>query len=145
MRPNTCLVKHDPANGKFGDCTRCCIAALLDLPPEAVPHFFETFSDLKGSAVWQSVDDYLRTQGLAMTHFCSVGDVEDVLRFMGTQNPSLYWMMGVASPNADHSVVCRGGEVVCDPSGYVLTQYKPCSDGMVWINVLVPISMTQQA
>ena len=31
----------DPENGVHGDCWRCCVAAILSLPPTKVPHFME--------------------------------------------------------------------------------------------------------
>jgi hypothetical protein len=39
MKPVDMIVRHDPENGAWGDCTRACIASIFDLPPEDVPHF----------------------------------------------------------------------------------------------------------
>jgi hypothetical protein len=42
MTPCRTLSRHDPDNGTFGDCHRCCVAAILDLAPEEVPHFTQS-------------------------------------------------------------------------------------------------------
>lgn len=39
MKPVDMIVKHDPANGSWGDCTRACVASIFELPAEEVPHF----------------------------------------------------------------------------------------------------------
>lgn len=41
MKPVNMISRHDPDNGSWGDCTRCCVASIFDLPAEAVPHFCE--------------------------------------------------------------------------------------------------------
>ena len=33
-------VKHDPENGLYGDCYRACVACLLNLEVDQVPHFY---------------------------------------------------------------------------------------------------------
>lgn len=38
MKPVRQLYRHDPANGVYGDCWRACIASVLELPIEDVPH-----------------------------------------------------------------------------------------------------------
>lgn len=40
-RPGQLQLKED---GKIGDCWRCCIAAILQVDPAAVPHFVEIHS-----------------------------------------------------------------------------------------------------
>lgn len=44
---------HD-AQGRPGDCWKTCIAAILDLPMEAVPHFVEF-----GDAWWDKTRDFV--------------------------------------------------------------------------------------
>jgi len=46
MIPVDQTILHDPKNGKVGDCFRACVASLLELPPETVPHFAELRRDL---------------------------------------------------------------------------------------------------
>ncbi len=41
MKPVDQTIMHEPENGRYGDCFRCCIASLLELPAEQVPHFCE--------------------------------------------------------------------------------------------------------
>jgi hypothetical protein len=39
MMPVEMIVDHCPEEGRYGDCFRACVASLMELPAEAVPHF----------------------------------------------------------------------------------------------------------
>lgn len=45
MRQITQRILHDPAAGINGDCFRCCVASVLNLDYESVPHFMERPAD----------------------------------------------------------------------------------------------------
>jgi len=45
MIPIDQTILHDPDNGQYGDCQRACVASLLEIPIEEVPHFLETGID----------------------------------------------------------------------------------------------------
>lgn len=55
---------HDPANGVFGDCLRACIASLLDLEADSVPHFM--YDGCSGEVGWARVNSFLAPRGLAL-------------------------------------------------------------------------------
>ena len=42
-------IKSDPKNNIWGDCTRCCIAGLLDVPKDRVDDFSLREDDEDGS------------------------------------------------------------------------------------------------
>jgi len=92
---------NDPENGTVGDCFRACIASVLEVPIEAVPHFA-----ILGSR-WQSVlSGYLG--GLS----------RDVEWAQGDPPHGVWAIATVQSPrNADvkHSVIYRDGVMVHDP------------------------------
>ncbi len=92
---------HDPDAGSVGDCFRACIASVLELPIDAVPHFA-----LLGSR-WQRVlDGFLA--GLSREIEWSQGIPPDGIWAIAT----------VQSPRAadvKHSVIWRDGKIVHDP------------------------------
>jgi len=70
------------------------------------------------------------------------GDPEQVFVMMQHYNPGVYYLLGCGSARADHTVVCCGDKVVCDPSpeGGML---KRMSNGYCFVDVLVPLNMKQ--
>src|SRR5690606_6329025 len=75
------LLGHDPDNGIYGDCMRTSIAALLDLPPQEVPHFFE--GGASAADGWKLIDEFLAARGLLLHAFSfKVDSVKEVLDAM---------------------------------------------------------------
>jgi hypothetical protein len=57
--------------GIGGDCWRCCIATILDLPKEEVPHFYADFvanADASNEKAEARTDAWLRERGLRLEH-----------------------------------------------------------------------------
>ena len=52
MTPVDQLFLHSKEDGVVGDCWRACIASLLDLPAESVPHFMLEPCYLDATAGW---------------------------------------------------------------------------------------------
>lgn len=92
---------HDTETGSVGDCFRACIASVLELPIEAVPHFA-----LLGSR-WQRVlDGYL------------AGLSREIEWAPGLPPEDLWAIVTVTSPRSQdikHSVIWHGGKMVHDP------------------------------
>jgi hypothetical protein len=141
MTPYRQTVKHDPANGQYGDCARTCIASILDLPLESVPNFAESWKD--NDQFWSHINAFLALHGMGMMSMAFNMDVADVLEIMEHHNENLYYMLGVGTPNGtDHFVVCRGGKIASDPAGYDdATLFRRDSTGNTWINVFTPLSV----
>ena len=138
MTPVKQSVKHDPANGRYGDCMRCCIASMLDMQPAGIRNFGELAS--KGAEeFWSAVNDFLIFLGYRIATFAFDAEVPEVLASMELHNSGMYWIMGCAGPKANHSVVCCGGRVVSDPAGYTVDQLKRDDSGFVWANLLYPL------
>ena len=55
LRPQYSRIADDDDAGTVGDCYRACIASLLDLPTQRVPHFMAMPLD----EVWAAVDAWL--------------------------------------------------------------------------------------
>lgn len=101
MKPVDQQFLHNPEKGIVGDCFRACIASVLELPIEAVPHFA-----LLGNR-WSIV----------ATTFCDA--LSRDLNWSGGEPPeNIFAIVTVQSPrnkNVLHSVIYHGGEMVHDP------------------------------
>jgi hypothetical protein len=79
-----------------------------------------------------------------LSTFCTLYacELDDLLRFQREQNPGRYYLLGGASPVADHFVVACGGEIVWDPAGRDAKSFTRGSDGYFWVYVIIPKSQT---
>lgn len=130
MIPVFMTVKHDPPH-TYGDCYRCCIASILEVPAHVVPspaaRGFDNWSE-----EMTKLDDWLGSRG--MYHFFIKTDTENLPAWQGVLNG--YYILGGKSPRAPHVVVGLGRQIVHDPhpEGGGL---KPDDDGMYSIGVIV--------
>ena len=137
---NKQLYRHDPDNGVWGDCHRTAIACLLNLEPEQVPHFGR--NGAPAETFHRRVDVFLRCCGLDTFAVLYPGEtsLEDVLATQGHLNPrNLYMLGGTSRTGCNHTVICRGGEIIWDPSLDDSGIIGPMDDGYWWISFLVPI------
>lgn len=129
MTPTHCRVKHDPANGQYGDCLRACIATILDLEPETMPNFAEPPHE-----TWLSrLRTWLATQGLSPMIFVTDSDPRDT---MGEMNPTGAYVLFGGTGDGDHCVVCVGDKQVHNPAWYPTPIIGPMSNGLWQILVL---------
>lgn len=108
------LFRHQPDKDIAGDCWRTAIACLLDLSPEDVPHAHTfTQEDWNG----HPIKDWLRERGLVIVNAQYLGEtpLTDILRQSAEVYPGLNFMVSGRSPNANHVVIVRDGEIVWDP------------------------------
>lgn len=134
------LFQHEPEKGIYGDCYRTCIACLLDLSPKEVPHFlFDNTAD--GKVFDRRTKDFLASKGLTNFTIAMDTSLEDLLSTMEHLNPEIYYLLtGYSDRGVNHVVICKGGEIIHDPSnvGYGLTgPAQP--NGYYWIEVLTKI------
>lgn len=137
MTPCRALSRHDPDNGQFGDCHRCCVAAILDLHPSEVPHF--TQIELETGRPWlEIIREWLTSYGFSYVQFAYLGieTLETVLEITARNCPGVPLILGgmaAASPSVGHSVVIMDGKIVMDPSDSGICAPLPCEDGTeVW-------------
>ena len=136
MTPVMCRTRHNPPKS-YGDCLRACIASVMDLEPEHVPHFADMGAT--GEEARASARRWLGLRGLTITAFALDGTetVEGVLDWMGANNPDTTWMLfgSTGVSGGDHVVVCQGGAVVHDPA-WVPTSIKrvgSCGYWEIWV------------
>jgi hypothetical protein len=137
MIPVVCRVKHDPEAGTYGDCLRACIASVLEMQAEDVPHFTE--DNPGGPIANKRLALFLRSLGFApfWSNYDGNANVEDVLEHQGVQNPdAVFLLFGQTSGGGDHVIVCRGGEIIHDPAWYRSPMIAPGTHGF-WTVMVV--------
>jgi hypothetical protein len=123
VRPQRQLIDHCPEDGRYGDCQRTCVAAILDLDASDVPHFCDVPHRPKGHRDWweQRQNRWLAERGLATMTVAYSGDTatfDDVMEWTSRQSPTVPMIVcGRGGKGVNHVVVVLNGEIVCDPSG----------------------------
>lgn len=115
MTPVHCRTKHDPPHS-YGDCVRACIASMLDMKPEDVPHFWD--NDATTVDAMEAMRQWLAPLGLApyIVSYPPV-PVRELLAAVGSDNPtSRYLLFGTTGDGGGHCVVARGGEIEWNPA-----------------------------
>ncbi len=103
--------RYDPFTGIRGDCQRTCIACLLDLPTEEVPHFLENDDD-----------DWLVELNRWLAQFkkaylvLPVPDASVLPALFGQQGHDLFHLLTIRTEGGTvHQIVGRNGEPVWCP------------------------------
>ena len=137
MIPVHCIVKHDPPNS-YGDCVRACVASLLNLPAEAVPHFYH---DNNKDAAQDRIREFLATVGYApfWVHYPADAPLADILTVMNSNCPNAHYILFGRTETGDHVVVCRNDEIVHDPAWYRVPIIGPTSLDRWGVLVLVKL------
>lgn len=119
MKPVDMLFpNHDPAAGLIGDCFRCSVASILELPADAVPHFMEKDWDRPEVGWYADLNHWLAPRGLAYFEMSIEPEVFGPLWFseIGPAGFDVYHIMCGVGPRGDrHAVVGRNGVIVHDP------------------------------
>jgi len=88
-------------------------------------------------AFYAAVDEYLKPLGLCEDQTALTGELQGVLDWMLAVNPNAAWILAGRSPrDVNHSVVCKGGEIIHDPSMDGGDVVGPCSDGFYWVSFI---------
>lgn len=142
MIPVVCRVKHDPPN-TYGDCLRACVAALLDLDAEAVPHFFHDGCD--GTTGIERMRVFLRSNGMLPSWWTLPASVtlDQILDHMRVTNRDNYYLLfGSNRFENDHVVIGHGGVIAHDPGWYRSPLVRGPSGDDWKVCIFVPSRMT---
>lgn len=102
MQPVDQAIKYEQIPGVPGDCFRACVASIMNLPLEGVPHFM-----LFGDKWFDTFVLWIGLQGYDV-RFATDADEVPADRF--------YILSGKSPRGAfNHAVVARNGAVVHDP------------------------------
>lgn len=127
MTPVDCIPGwHDPANGRWGDCYRACLASILDLPSEQVPHFIQ---DRAAQPAWRDDERmWLAARGLQAIVMVFKLPLPTILECIGAMNPGVHYIIGGRGSNGmPHAVVACGASIVHDPGNVGIS--GPIEDG----------------
>lgn len=122
-------IKHDPANNKFGDCHRACIASILEVSIHEVPHFFENYSDELSGELNNNMQTWLKDNhnliqiSIPIKVDENFSHLEKVLNTCNyfTYGLCHYILTGTSIRGFGHSVICKGDKIVHDPTYYIGT------------------------
>lgn len=129
MTPAFCRVKQDAENGSFGDCVRACVASIIEMDSEKVPHFFHDNCD--GHTGNIRIAEFLRPLGLApfLVNYDGSISRQELMDMMHVLNRDTYYLLFGRTNSGDHVVVCRGGTQAHDPAWLASPLVGPGSHG----------------
>ena len=133
--------KHDPDNGIFGDCYRTCLAYILGLDRDDVPHYITTMDkECWAKEIQPKYDTYLADRGwqeLAIP--VTEAPLDQILEWSKTRTPFAVRAMltGRSNTGCNHVVVINNGEVELDPSIDEAGIIGPCDDGFYWVTWII--------
>lgn len=143
MKPLKQRFRHNPPE-TFGDCASACLASLLELQIDEVPHFSKLFWE--GRDGWGKAEkEFLHSKGLRKVQFGYSCDLQDMLKYMKEANPDTYYiLLGKSRNGTAHDVIGLNDQIVWDPSIDNSGIVEPCEEGAYYISVFVPIGLTHQ-
>ncbi len=148
MRPQIQL--HRGGTGVPGDCYRTCLAMVLDMDRDAVPHFCEhvPIGAQPGNPEFDASDrwelEWLATHGLAKVVIPHPGDsdVWEIVEHYGQASDVAAILQTSLYGEHDHAVVLYRGRLY-DPLDLNWTQhlagsvrYQPSTHGFFWVTIL---------
>lgn len=135
------LIRHRPEEGHWGDCTRTAFAIMFGLEPEDVPNFGDFGTDEPNDLEFnRRVNAWLEQRGYAPINCPFSCTLEELMEMQKACNHGVYWVLGGRSRNdSNHSVLCRGGSIISDPSQNDAGIIGPCDDGFFWVTYVVPV------
>lgn len=130
MTPALCRVKHQPPTS-YGDCVRACVATVMDLDTEQVPHFVH--DGCNGEVMQNRIREWLALHKYVpfWAHYPGEANLEEVLSIVGDQNPGVPYLLYGHTGEGDHVVVCVGSEIVHNPAWYRIA-LRTCASWGTW-------------
>lgn len=100
------------------DCFKCCIASMLNLAYEQVPHFYQN-QPLGGFATPElqaTIREWFAVRELQYVELAYAAPPDGIRETFGGIYPRLtYLLAGLSQAGHPHAVVCRGARVIFDP------------------------------
>lgn len=135
-----CQVMHNPAQGFYGDCLRACVASVLQMPPDTVPHVYQDGCD--GAEGDRRLSEFLRGLGLGRFSAYFPGEValDDLLEHVAAgSSENVCHILFCSVDGSNHAVVIQNGKIVNDPALYVVRRYQPATSGFWEVMALVKL------
>lgn len=130
------LFRHEPHKGQWGDCTRTCIACLLGLAPEDVPHEHREMSGAEQRALY---DDFIARKGVGRIWIAfQASSVAEAVDWATQWSNGLHFLLSGESPRGtNHVVIGHGGQIVHDPHPDGGDIIGPMDNGFYYVEWLV--------
>jgi len=132
MTPVFCTVKQDPENGLYGDCVRACVASILDMKSEDVPHFYH---DGDGDAAFDRMRAWLADHGRIPAYF-PISEKIDPFAYMADKYADVEYMLFHSTVDGDHCIVGRNDKIAHNPAWFRTAITGAHSQG-VWIVIIL--------
>lgn len=142
MRPQLQAVRtHDPEAGLFGDCHRTCIAMILDVDRDEVPHFMDGVPRNAGSdhpeCLRAEAEEraWLAGWGLTPVNVAFPGDLSlaQLMELLAFVTREAAVVLGcTSSSGTNHSVVYYQGRIYNPNTNTIV---GPMRDGLWWITI----------
>lgn len=135
MRIQKQRYRHKPEEGIYGDCHRTCIAMLMSLDRDEVPHFAHG-----DPPDWRAREtEFLAEHGFGNFVIGFSCTLDELFNYMRHVNPGVFYILSGSSKNGTgHSVVAINDSIIADPSLDDSGIVGPMEDGLYWIQTLVP-------
>lgn len=111
MKPVFCEVSHQPPFS-YGDCLRCCIASILEVTTESIPHPFSHDPDSWDSR-YEDMLNYLRIKHKAHLYLFRIA--KEHLNDFILELRGYAILCGVTDNGTPHAVVVNKSGVIHDP------------------------------
>ena len=143
------LHRHAPDEGLIGDCWRTCIACILGLKPQQVPHFVEQAVNAGRKTDGYHVElanEWLAKRGFGIISIALRADAPSIAFSM---TPGIHYILGgsgSAGLGVHHCVVGEGHfQTAWDPSPWATGPLTPLTDAngaqYYWLEFIVPINL----
>lgn len=104
--------------GSNGDCFRACIASILEVPIEQVPHFFN--NNVSAEEGIRATREWLKSMGYGYEEFAMDGTspFSELKEFCNAHLSAdqYFVLIGTSIRGFNHAVILKDGEIVHDPS-----------------------------
>ncbi len=132
------LQKHRAGASEFGDCHRTCIAMILNMDRDDVPHFMHDLppntptDDPASKECLRREVEWLGQHGLAPVSIPFSGEMsaEALLESLEVMTNGAPVVLGCSTPYGNHSVVAWQGRVTDPNNG---GRIAPMLDGFWWV------------
>lgn len=138
------ITDHNPQEGRYGNCTQACVASILDMPLEQVPHFcFELPEGTDGGIEeTRRINEWLKPMGKVLVEFAVSADgMPSWIADWQNRGVEFYHLLsGTSVRGNQHCTVGLNGKVVHDPhpAGGNLAPIENGTFGIGIITNLVP-------
>lgn len=119
------ITDHDPPNGIYGDCFKCCVASILELDYDDVPHFFAYIGNDPTFGI-EAFQKWLEKRCMYF-YYDAMSPAQLRLPECRQWLQGYHMMFGraVGLPESSHCVVAIRGELAYNPHPNKFLQFGP--------------------